>query len=70
MVPFFARDFTRFATDANSWVGEEANLDVVARVRMPALIRAVCAFADHENQIRKAGTQENTAQEVRFICAK
>jgi hypothetical protein len=37
---------------------------------MPALIRAVCAFADHENQIRKAGTQENTAQEVRFICAK
>ena len=47
MVPFFASDFTRFATDAHSRIGEEANLDVVAHVRMPTLIRTVCAFTDH-----------------------
>ena len=47
LVPFFARDFAGFATDAHSRIGEETNLDVVAHVRMPALIRAVCAFADH-----------------------
>jgi hypothetical protein len=47
MVPFFAGDFTGFATDAHSRVGEKANLNVVAHVRMPTLIRTVCAFADH-----------------------
>ena len=47
MVPFFARDFARFATDADCRIGEEPNLNVVAHVRMPALIRTVCAFADH-----------------------
>ena len=47
VVPFFARDFARFATDAHSRIGEEANLDVVTHVSMPALIRAFCAFADH-----------------------
>jgi len=47
LVPFFARDFTRFAANANSWIGEEANLDTIAHIRMPALIRAVCAFTNH-----------------------
>jgi hypothetical protein len=47
VVPFFARDFARFAADAHSRIGEESNLDVVGHVRMTALIRAVCAFADH-----------------------
>jgi hypothetical protein len=70
LVPFFARDFAGFATDAHSWISEETNLNVVANVRMPALIRAVCAFADHENQIRKAGKQENTPAEGRFIRAR
>ena len=70
LVPFFARDFAGFATDAYSRIGEEANLDVVAHVRMPALICTVCAFADHENQIRKAGKQENTPAEGRFIRAR
>jgi hypothetical protein len=37
---------------------------------MPALICTVCAFADHENQIRKAGKQENTPAEGRFIRAR
>jgi hypothetical protein len=70
LVPFFACDFAGFATDAHSWIGEETNLNIVAHVRMPALIRAVCAFADHENQIRKAGKQENTPAEGRFIRAR
>jgi hypothetical protein len=55
VVPFFARDFAGFATNANSWIGEKPNLDIVAHVRVPTLISAVRAFADHENQIRKAG---------------
>jgi hypothetical protein len=46
-IPFFARDFAGFATNAHSWIGEETNLDIVADLRMPALIRTVCAFADH-----------------------
>jgi hypothetical protein len=47
MVPFFARDFAGFATNAHSRIGEEPNLHVVAHVRMPTLIRTVCAFANH-----------------------
>jgi hypothetical protein len=47
LVPFFARDFACLSTDANGWIGEEANLDTIAHVRMPALIRAVCAFTNH-----------------------
>ena len=47
VVPFFARDFTRFAANANGWIGEEANLDTIAHVGMPALIRAVRAFTNH-----------------------
>src|SRR6266481_2499353 len=47
VVPFLARDFARFATDAHSWIGKEANLDMIAYERVPALVRAVCAFADH-----------------------
>ena len=70
MIPFFARDFAGFATNAHSRIREETNLDVVAHVRVPALICAVCAFADHENQIRKAGKQENRAQETGLIRAK
>jgi hypothetical protein len=47
IVPFFAGDFAGFATDAHSRISEEPNLDVVAHVRVPTLIRTVCAFADH-----------------------
>src|SRR5262245_39499711 len=47
MIPFFARDFAGLATDADSRIGEEPNLDVVAHVRVPTLVRAMCAFADH-----------------------
>ena len=47
LVPFFACDFARFATDAHSWIGEEPYLNVIAHVGVAALICAVCAFADH-----------------------
>ena len=47
LIPFLARDFARFATDAHSWIGKEANLDMIAHERVPELVRAVCAFTDH-----------------------
>jgi hypothetical protein len=47
MIPFFACDFASFATDAHSRIGEEPNLDAIVHVRVPPLIRAFCAFADH-----------------------
>jgi hypothetical protein len=57
LVPFFARNFASLAADAHSWIGKEANLNMIAHVRVPTLIRTVCAFADHtKNRIRKAGT--------------
>jgi hypothetical protein len=46
-VPFFARDFTRFASDTHSRIGEEPDFDVVLHVGMLALIRALDSFADH-----------------------
>jgi hypothetical protein len=39
--------FAGLATDAHSWISEETNLNVVAHECVPALIRTVCAFADH-----------------------
>jgi len=47
VVPFLARHFACLATDAHGWIGKETNLNVVAHVRMPALVRTVCAFANH-----------------------
>ena len=47
VVPFFARDFASFATDANSRVGKEPNLDMILDVRMSPLVRALQTFADH-----------------------
>ena len=47
LVPFFARDLGRFAANADSWVSEETNLDTIVHIGVPALIRAVRAFADH-----------------------
>jgi hypothetical protein len=47
VVPFFARDFASFATDANGRVGEKSHLDVIAQVGVLPLIRTLNAFADH-----------------------
>jgi hypothetical protein len=58
LVPFFARDFARLAADAHRWVGEKTNFNIFLHVRVPALVRAVCPLANHENLMRKAGTQE------------
>ena len=47
VVPFFARDFAGFAADANARIGEESDFDMILHVGVPALIRALNAFADH-----------------------
>ena len=47
LVPFLARDLARFAADAHGWVSEEADLHMFLHVIVAALVRAVCAFADH-----------------------
>ena len=49
LVPFLASDFTCFATDANTRVGEEADLDVILHVGMFSLIGAFNSFADHNS---------------------
>jgi hypothetical protein len=46
-VPLFARDLTRFVTNAYSRIGEEADFDVFLHVIVPPLVRALCAFANH-----------------------
>jgi hypothetical protein len=47
LVPFFARDLARFATDTHGWISEEADLHIFLHVIVAALVRAVCSFADH-----------------------
>ena len=49
LVPFFAGDFTCFATDSNARVGEEAHLDVILHIGMFSLIGAFNSFADHNS---------------------
>jgi hypothetical protein len=49
VVPFFARDFSSFAADANTWVGEEADLHVIFNERMSTLVGASNSFADHSD---------------------
>jgi hypothetical protein len=49
VIPFFASDFAGFATNAHSRISKEPNLNIGVNVRMPALVRTVCAFADHGN---------------------
>jgi hypothetical protein len=47
VVPFLARDLTCFAADANCRIGEETDLHIFLHVIVPALVRALCPFADH-----------------------
>src|SRR5438552_13406665 len=47
-VPFFACDLARFATDADCRGSEETDFDVIPHKRVPALVRALCALADHK----------------------
>ena len=51
LVPFFARDFTSLAADANARVSEEADLDVVMDVGMLPLVRALDSFANHNGGV-------------------
>src|SRR5437016_1026982 len=48
VVPFFARDLARLAADAHGWIREETDLHIFPYVIVPALVRALCAFADHK----------------------
>src|SRR6266542_3525745 len=71
VVPFFARHFARFATDAHGWIREEADLNVFLHIIVPALVRALCAFADHEGTRasslrRRLGASETHAL---LLCA-
>src|SRR5437867_1338240 len=55
LVPFFARDLARLATDAHGWISEETDLHIFLHEIVAALVRAFCSFADHaKNKIRKA----------------
>ena len=47
LIPFFAGDFARFATNADSWVGEKPNRRAILHIGMLALVRALDSFADH-----------------------
>src|SRR5262245_6415342 len=47
VVPFFARDLASLATDADGWISEETDFHIFLHVIVPALIRALCSFADH-----------------------
>src|SRR5260370_31820699 len=47
VIPFFARDFTGFAADANSRIGEKSDLDVIVHIGMFPLIGALESFTDH-----------------------
>jgi hypothetical protein len=53
VVPFFARDFASLAADAHSWIGKEANLNMIAHERVLPLVRAVCAFANNAKKSNK-----------------
>ncbi len=46
-VPFFTRDFTGFAADANAWIGKKSYFDAILHVRVFPLVRALDSFADH-----------------------
>ena len=58
LVPLFARDFASLATDANTRIGEEANLHPILHKGMLPLIRALDSLADHNAEVMEAGTME------------
>ena len=47
VVPFFARDLARFASDADRRIGEETDFDAIFDERMPPLVRTLNSLADH-----------------------
>jgi hypothetical protein len=63
LVPFFASDFARFASNAEGRVGKEADFDVIRHEGVPALVGTLVAVADHEREsLRKAGKQEKNSK--------
>ena len=49
LVPFFACDFACFAADAHGGIGEETDLDIFLHAGVPALVCALCSFANHDS---------------------
>src|SRR5438876_12382673 len=71
VVPFAALDLARLAADAHGWIREEADLHIFPYVIVPALVRALCAFADHKGTRvsslrRRLDASERHAQ---LLCA-
>jgi hypothetical protein len=50
-VPFLASDLTCLAANADRWIGEEPDLDVISHVGMRALVGTLESFADHRSSI-------------------
>src|SRR5207237_8434203 len=48
LVPSCPRDLARLASDADCRVSEAIDFDVIRHKRVPALVRALCALADHK----------------------
>ncbi len=71
MVPFFARDLARLAADAHGWIREEADLHIFPYIIVPALVRALCAFADHKGTRASSLRRRLDASETHalLLCA-
>ena len=71
LAPFFARDLARLATDAHGWIREEADLHIFPYVIVPALVRALCAFADHKGTRASSLRRRLDASETHalLLCA-
>src|SRR5437867_13015928 len=69
VVPFFARDLARLAADAHGWIREEADLHIFPYVIVPALVRALCAFADHRFMRGQRGLGSTRVSRVGFGVA-
>ncbi len=71
LVPLFACDLAGFAADAHSWISKETDLDIFLHVIVPALVRALCAFADHKGTRASSLRRRLDASETHalLLCA-
>ncbi len=69
VVPFFSHDLARLAADAHRWIREEADLHIFPYIIVPALVRALCAFADHMRLARGSRRLGERARPRALRCA-
>ena len=71
VIPLFACDLAGFAANANGGISEETNLDIFLHVIVPALVRALCAFADHKGTRASSLRRRLDASETHalLLCA-